>query len=423
MTSSVRDKTAILAHERRRHTDSPSLWIFAAITSVSLHLLLFFWFMRSSNGFKPWFPQQGETVVPIELIEISPIETSAETVSPKSSISAQESPSTSAPEIAAPTTSSNEDTEAINSDASLLSESELKSESTTESKVKPSQLSKSEGEGKVETSQANTQNLLEKTVSTPAFQPKPTPTIAADDLPWNRREEVVLEKGQPLPTDLPSIPSELPKVSEIEQGKIARTAEEIEPTPSEKIADTAEEIEPTPSEKIADTAEEIEPTPSEKIADTAEEIEPTPSEKIADNPGKKGLRVTFTPFNKTEIAQLVEEGRLTPDGLPDVLAIHKGSNTKNLDSSYIFSDSQFEPVKLLASLVIDHNGNLEEAVVLEIEPVSLPSKKSLYEQIVNDIFKNDRFLPAQNKDGTKPELSNLFLQITIEPVSINAPTD
>ncbi|MDH6077695.1 hypothetical protein NWP16_07455 [Chrysosporum ovalisporum FSS-45] len=378
MTSSVRDKTAILAHERRRHTDSPSLWIFAAITSVSLHLLLFFWFMRSSNGFKPWFPQQGETVVPIELIEISPIETSAETVSPKSSISAQESPSTSAPEIAAPTTSSNEDTEAINSDASLLSESELKSESTTESKVKPSQLSKSEGEGKVETSQANTQNLLEKTVSTPAFQPKPTPTIAADDLPWNRREEVVLEQGQPLPTDLPSIPSELPKVSEIEQGK---------------------------------------------IADTAEEIEPTPSEKIADNPGKKGLRVTFTPFNKTEIAQLVEEGRLTPDGLPDVLAIHKGSNTKNLDSSYIFSDSQFEPVKLLASLVIDHNGNLEEAVVLEIEPVSLPSKKSLYEQIVNDIFKNDRFLPAQNKDGTKPELSNLFLQITIEPVSINAPTD
>ncbi|MBI1240102.1 MAG: hypothetical protein GC195_00475 [Nostoc sp. RI_552] len=349
--------------------------------------------MRSSNGFKPWFPQQGETVVPIELIEISPIETSAETVSPKSSISAQESPSTSAPEIAAPTTSSNEDTEAINSDASLLSESELKSESTTESKVKPSQLSKSEGEGKVETSQANTQNLLEKTVSTPAFQPKPTPTIAADDLPWNRREEVVLEQGQPLPTDLPSIPSELPKVSEIEQGKIARTAEEIEPTPSEKIADTAEEI------------------------------EPTPSEKIADNPGKKGLRVTFTPFNKTEIAQLVEEGRLTPDGLPDVLAIHKGSNTKNLDSSYIFSDSQFEPVKLLASLVIDHNGNLEEAVVLEIEPVSLPSKKSLYEQIVNDIFKNDRFLPAQNKDGTKPELSNLFLQITIEPVSINAPTD
>jgi hypothetical protein len=393
MTSSVRDKTAILAHERRRHTDSPSLWIFAAITSVSLHLLLFFWFMRSSNGFKPWFPQQGETVVPIELIEISPIETSAETVSPKSSISAQESPSTSAPEIAAPTTSSNEDTEAINSDASLLSESELKSESTTESKVKPSQLSKSEGEGKVETSQANTQNLLEKTVSTPAFQPKPTPTIAADDLPWNRREEVVLEQAQPLPTDLPSIPSELPKVSEIEQGKIARTAEEIEPTPSEKIADTAEEI------------------------------EPTPSEKIADNPGKKGLRVTFTPFNKTEIAQLVEEGRLTPDGLPDVLAIHKGSNTKNLDSSYIFSDSQFEPVKLLASLVIDHNGNLEEAVVLEIEPVSLPSKKSLYEQIVNDIFKNDRFLPAQNKDGTKPELSNLFLQITIEPVSINAPTD
>ncbi|MDB9380125.1 hypothetical protein PN460_19865, partial [Nodularia sphaerocarpa CS-585A2] len=178
---------------------------------------------------------------------------------------------------------------------------------------------------------------------------------------------------------------------------------------------------PTPTEETSSTAdEETLPTPTEETPRTAdEEILPTPTAETPSTPAQEGATVTFTQVNKPEIEQLIQQGRLRPDGLPDVLAIHQGSNTKNLDSSYIPGDFVLEPAQLLVSLIIDHNGNFQQAKVLEIEPVTLQSKKSWYEQVVNELFINDRFLPAQNNDGTKPELSNLFIQITIQPVSSN----
>ena len=343
MRSSIRDKRSIPTYEERRNTDSLSLWITAAITSVSLHLPIF-WYMRSSNDLKPWFPEQSQTAVPIELIEISPLEKSRDTSNSQ----------TLSPETTAPNTPSNDDTEAINSQPSRVSE----------------------GETKLENSQLPTQVSPEKTFS--------TPTIPKDDLPWNRREEVILGQGEPLPKDIPLVPLETPKVGE--------------------VADTGgDEPVPTPTGEVADTG--------------ADEPVPTPTGEVADTGGDEGVRMTFTPVNQMEINHLIQKGILTPDGLPDVLATHTGGNTKNLSSSYIFDDSQVEPVELLASLVIDNNGNFQQTEILQIEPVSLRSKKSLYEQVINDTFKNDRFLPAENKDGTKPELSNLFLRITIEPSS------
>ncbi|WP_414549934.1 hypothetical protein [Anabaena sp. CCY 0017] len=424
MTSSVTDKTPIPANERRRHTDPPSLWIAIAISSVSLHLLVF-WFMRSSNVFKPWFPEQNQTIVPIEFIEISPTAESpdksnleAEIVSPKSSISAQESASAPLPETSvAPITPSYQDTETINSDASLFRESE----------------------STIEASPPETPVLPEETVSTPVPTPvpTPTPTIPVGDLPWNRRQEVVLGQGQALPSDIPSISSELPKLSEAEQAETARILEEEAlPTPTGETANTPEEEAlPTPTGETANTPEEEAlptptgatantpeeealPTPTGETANTPEEEAlPTPTGATANTPTETGVRVTFTPVNKTEVDQLILEGRIRPDGLPDVLAVHKGNNTKNLELSYIPGDSAIEPVQLLASLVIDQNGNFQQAQVLEIEPARLQDKRSLYEQVVNNFFINDRFLPAQNNDGTRPELSNLFIRITIQPVN------
>ncbi|MEA5513906.1 hypothetical protein VB654_07630, partial [Nodularia sp. UHCC 0506] len=150
-----------------------------------------------------------------------------------------------------------------------------------------------------------------------------------------------------------------------------------------------------------------------------EEALPTPTGETANTPVNTGVTVTFTPLDKTEVGQFIQEGRLSPDGLPDVLAehIHKGSNTKNIDLSYISGDSVLEPAQLLVSLVIDNKGNFQQALVLEIDPARLQNQKSLYERVANDIFINDRFLPGENNDGTKPELSNLFIRITIQPVN------
>ncbi|MEH2228396.1 MAG: hypothetical protein V7K71_01940, partial [Nostoc sp.] len=68
MTPSVADKTPIPAKVWRRHTDPPGLWIFVVVSSVSLHLLVF-WLMRSSQFSRLW-QQPNQATIPIEVVEI-----------------------------------------------------------------------------------------------------------------------------------------------------------------------------------------------------------------------------------------------------------------------------------------------------------------------------------------------------------------
>ena len=371
MTSSVTEKKLIPANERRRHTETPSLWVAIVISSLSLHLLVF-WLMRSSYVFKPWFPQNSENFVPIEFIELPPPEeladkspVPAETVTPKSATVPQQSPPDTTPENLIPaSTPTNQDTETVNSDASAVNEN------TTATSPPPV---------------SDTQVFAE----TPT--PTPTPTIPLGDLPWNQRQEVVLGEGRLLPTDIPSVPSELPQVSPSDEGKLASIRDEY--------ADV------TPTEETAQT-------PNEEIA-------PIPTEETSSDLPELGVQVTFTAIARTELDLLIQQGTIIPDGLPDVLAVHKGSNSKSFELAYLPGNVVIEPAQFLASLIIDHHGNFEQSVILEIEPNRLSSKSSVYERIINDFFMSDRFLPAHNHDGTKPELSNLFIRMTVQPVSSN----
>ncbi|MEH1959210.1 MAG: hypothetical protein V7L05_04835 [Nostoc sp.] len=117
------------------------------------------------------------------------------------------------------------------------------------------------------------------------------------------------------------------------------------------------------------------------------------------------------------MSNLIQAGRLRQDALPDVIALYKGSDTKQLDSSFLVHNSGLEPAQLLASLIIDHNGNFQQAVVLEIEPARLQSQKSTYEQVLSEVFKTENFIAAHNNDGTKPGLSNLYVRIKIQPTN------
>lgn len=105
MTISVADKTPIPEKVWRRHTDPPGLWIAVGISSVALHLLVF-WLMRS-YAFNLLFPQQSQVVVPIELIEISPKVRSqskpvAKPVAPNPPPKTQNSQATKLPQQVAP---------------------------------------------------------------------------------------------------------------------------------------------------------------------------------------------------------------------------------------------------------------------------------------------------------------------------------
>ena len=385
MIPSVADKTPIPAKVWRRHTDPPGLWISVVIGSVSLHLLAF-WLMRSSNAFSLWFPQQSQSVVPIELIDIAPktksitkSKSTAKTVSPKPLSSTQKSVPARSLQTAR-TTPRNQDFGAINSAENLQQKSRTY---TSQSNSRPFR-------------QQRVLTATPKPTSTPTPIATPKPTVPVGSLPWNRRQEIKLGKGTPLSTGIPSNPP----VSEAEN----RETPPRTPTQENPPTRTRE----TPSTPIRETP-----------ATPTRETPATPTRETPATPTGGASVAIVAPLLRDKVSNLIQSGRLRQDALPDVIALYRGSNTKQLDSSFLPGDSEVKPAQILASLVIDNKGNFQQALVIEIEPATSQSEKSTYERILNEVFKTENFLAAHNNDGTKPDLSNLYVWIKIQPANSN----
>ncbi|WP_267921638.1 hypothetical protein [Nostoc favosum] len=418
MTPSVADKTPIPSKVWRRHTDPPALWISVVIGSVSLHLLAF-WLMRSSNAFSLWFPQQSQSAVPIELIDIAPkSKSTAKTVSPKPLSSTQKSVPARSPQTAR-TTPRNQDFGAINSADNLQQKRQTYA------------------------SQPNSQPFRQQRVATATPTPKstltptPTPIVPVSNLPWNRRQEIKLGKGTLLPTGVPSNslgseaenkktpPTSAQKTPVTPTRETLRTppAQETPATPTRETLRTppAQETPATPTRETPRTpTQETPATPTKETPRTPTQESPaTPTKETPRTPTQGASVAIVAPLLRDEVSSLIQSGRLRQDALPDVIALYRGSNTKQLDSSFLVQNSGLEPAQLLASLIIDNNGNFQQAVVLEIEPATLQSEKSTYQQVLSEVFKTENFIAAHNNDGTKPELSNLYVRINIQPANSN----
>ncbi|MEH2145686.1 hypothetical protein [Nostoc sp.] len=405
MIPSVADKTPIPAKVWRRHTDPPGLWISVVIGSVSLHLLAF-WLMRSSNAFSLWFPQQSQSVVPIELIDIAPktksiikSKSTAKTVSPKPLSSTQKSVPARSLQTAR-TTPRNQDFGAIDSAENLHQKS------------------------RTYASQSNSRPFRQQRVLTAT----PKPTVPVGSLPWNRRQEIKLGKGTPLSTGIPSNPS----VSEAEKRETPpRTpTQETPPTRTRETPTTPTRETPststreTPSTRTRETpatpTRETPATPTRETLSTRTRETPATATRETPSTPTGGASVAIVaPLLRDKVSNLIQSGRLRQDALPDVIALYRGSNTKQLDSSFLPGDSKVKPAQILASLVIDNKGNFQQALVIEIEPATSQSEKSTYERILNEVFKTENFLAAHNNDGTKPDLSNLYVWIKIQPANSN----
>ncbi|MCC5611561.1 hypothetical protein LC612_33680 [Nostoc sp. CHAB 5834] len=369
MTPSIADKTPIPTKVWRQHTDPPALWISVIIGSVSLHLLAF-WLIRSSNAFSLWFPQQSQSAVPIELIDIAPkTQSTAKKVSPKPASATQKSVLARSPQTSR-TTPRNQDLGAINSADNLQQKSRTYA-SQPNSQFKQQRIPVS--------------TVTPKAAATPKPTVTPTPTVPVGDLPWNRRQEIKLGRGMALPPGIPSTP----------------------PTPTRETPPTS--TRETPSTPTRETP----PTPTR-------ETPPIPTRETPSTPTGGASVAIVAPLLRDEMINLIQRRGFRQDILPEVIASYTGSNAKQLDSSsFLSGDSEIKPAQILASFIIDRNGNFQQAVVLEIEPATLKSEKSTYERVLNDVFKTENFIAAHNKDGTKPDLSNLFVRIKIQLANSN----
>ncbi|MBD2493352.1 hypothetical protein [Nostoc sp. FACHB-280] len=373
MKTPVADKTPVPPKIWRRHSDPPSLWIFVALSSVSLHLLVF-WLMRSSNALGMWFPPQSQAIVPIEVVEISP---TAKSTLPKTTVSPK--PNNSSPKSVARTETAKTTPKNQDANTSILKQREaVVSPKNTKPSVKKS-VSQPKPTPKTTPQPSFTPDL---TKSKP--QPRSTATVPVGNLPWNRRQQIVLGKGKPLPS---SLPTDQPTNSTTGTRK----------NPSTPIGNPS----PNSTGTTSDTPTQNNPQTSPSPASTNSQTSP-----------QTGLTAAIVPLADQEMRQLSKD-------LPDVLAQYQGSRIKTLAVNSLNGELGIAPAQLLASLVIDQNGNFQEARVLEIQPSTLEGEKNLYQQAINELFSNEKFTPAYNQDGSKPDLSNLFVRIKIQSVNSN----
>ncbi|MBO1043730.1 MAG: hypothetical protein AN481_14575 [Aphanizomenon flos-aquae LD13] len=368
----------IISHNSRRHIDPPGLWIMVSIGSLSLHLLVF-WLVGSSNNFKPWFPPSNQSSVPIDLIEIpsqpkSKIKPQPTTTKIKTQSYFSPSPKS------LPVKLENQDDDQITSDTNLPQQDKVQKPQVQKPQVQKPQVQKPQVQKpqvqkpQVQKPQVQKPQVQKPQVQKPQVQKSPvrqqfyptkpiaevTPIIPESELPWNSRQEIKLGEEKPLPQDIPT----------------------DFPTPTAK--------------------------PS-----TNPNLEPSPTVT------GEGAIATINPINREQVSELIQQRTLSPDGLPDVLAEYKGSPEKELEISVLPTDKNLKPANILASLIIDDNGKFQQAKIINIEPIVLPSQKNIYEQALNQIFAEESFLAAYNQDGSKPQLSNLYILLQIK--TINSP--
>nr|WP_254446646.1 hypothetical protein [Dolichospermum sp. UHCC 0259] len=390
LTNNHLNDSSITSQPFRRHNDSPWLWTVVCIGSISLHLLVF-WLMRSSNEFQAWFPQSDQSSIPIDFMEIASEPKS--TIKPQSTTPKIQPQSSFSPSPkSSPIIPSNQNDGEIISKINLPQQDKTQQPEVEKTEVRKPEVRKSEPEKpevrkpevkksepekpepekpevrksepekpepeKPEPEKPRVRQQFYPTNPIPEATPETTPIIPDSELPWNRRQEVKLGEGTLLPQDIPT----------------------DSPTP------TAE-----PSAN---------PNP-----------EPSPSSN------RGGAIATVSPILKAEVNELIQQKQLIADALPDVLAEYKGSTEKELEVSILPSDEDIKPANILASLVIDKNGQFQQAIVITIEPDALRSQVDTYEQALNQIFAQETFLGAYNQDGSKPDLSNLYIRLKIKPIN------
>ncbi|MDB9521473.1 hypothetical protein PN480_05835 [Dolichospermum circinale CS-1225] len=363
MIPTVIDNYSNKSENFRRHTDPAWLWIVVSIASVSIHLLVF-WLIRSTDEFPAWFPQSHQSSVPIDFLEISSEQKSI--IKPKSTTPKvkQQSSFSLSPKSSA-ITDSNQDHSEINPSDNLPQQHKnqkpevLKPEVLKPEVLKPEVIKPEVIKPEVIKPEAIKPLIRQQSYPSNAT-PETTPIIPERELPWHRRQEVILGKETVLPSDIPA----------------------SSPTPA------------------------VEPPLNSNS-------EPSPTV----NQG--GAIATITPILREEINELIQKGQIRADGLPDVIAEYKGSTDKEIELISLPGDEIIQSANILTSLIIDSNGYFKQAEIITIEPEVLSGERSIYEQAINQIFAQERFIAGYNQDGSKPDLSNLYirLQLKIEPIN------
>ena len=409
MTKSVTDQKPTPSPIYRRHSDPPGLWFAVFTGSVAIHLLAFWLLHLYSYQLSLRRQQNSSSAIPIEIIEISPTESS------KAQSQAKVKP-------VSPQSSSNTQKSALvtDEDAITLIDQKTAIASNPNSSLRQ-QPSPKPTVAQQQTATAKPQPTTQPE-STPTFTPTPTP-----ELPANQQPTTIPPFASPPNQQPNTIPPTPPP-----DNTDTSTSELQNPIPDEQNQASLPDTNPTtpPKESFPSTNEQLPEQPDANISLGKSTPLPTIDPSVqppAQLPPEEtqtsgGLVATWDTFSRDEMIDLIQKGVVIQDIPPDIVAQPLGDNTKQLPISFISSEPDLDNVDLVASLAIDEKGKLiardangnPGVEIIDMTPEELATKKTKYQQLLIDVFQNVSFSPGRNQDVSQPLQSNLFVRVKIE---------
>ncbi|MDJ0796828.1 MAG: hypothetical protein QNJ51_08305 [Calothrix sp. MO_167.B12] len=475
MTQAISNKTQVSNQPWRRHTDPPGLWFLVVTVSVILHLLAI-WLIRFS-GWNLFGQQNSVTVVPIDFVEVAPAKKATKLGVGDRKSTAKRTPVNSTKPVTPNNPSRKIPQKNVAGDGIALTDNRKKKvtpkkrspnaskpvtkKTAPQNNIVKKQVTQSNKTQKATRQQTNPTNPNTGTKNQPQTptnsntrtknQPPQTPTTPntgtknqPPQTPTNSNTGI---KNQPpqTPTNpntgtknqpqTPTTPNTRTKNQPPQTPTNSNTGTKNQPqTPTTPNTGTKNQPPQTPTNSNTGTKNRPPQTPTnpntgtkngdiDKPWDRArEEIKLGTGLKLDSNvPSNQpssssdrnqggGIIVRIDPLSRKDVLAL----KLRSNAPPDKMAEYLGSKQDSVAINILTQHPELKAANLLASLVIDKNGKFEEAFVLRITPQELAANKTQYQKFLNTHFRDRKFKPAANNNGTKPEVSNLILKIVIE---------
>ncbi len=383
MTKSVADKTPISA-TLRGHTDPPGMWVSILLCSAMLHASAFLilrclWQPSAmvSLDFDSFKPKRLSNSIPIEFVQLPKRQARTQprviAQQPKAPRQLQSKPTVVKPQVTTP-------------QPPPVVQPQL---------VKPVIL---------ETQQRDTiafanPSITKKTLTpTPKIQPSIKPKIE--------------QKTSPKPQPIKNI---------VEQQRIRiaqqQRQQELEEQQRTRIAQQQRQQELEEQQRNASRGEKLPPPPNVNKTSPGGGTKINPGEKISLGEGKTIPGVGEFLTATSDVPGKEEQDRALKRDLPQTYARLIGNKKKSLRS--LDGELITQPIKCPVWLFIDRNGNIsgspsDKGIQVIRQGITEP-QRVLCQKYAEEYFKDAKFEPAVDKDGKKPDISQLLVYITIQP--------
>ncbi|MDF5724190.1 MAG: hypothetical protein PUP91_27740 [Rhizonema sp. PD37] len=430
MTQLVFDKSSIPDKTWRRHTDSPGLWIAIIISSVALHLLLFWWMYAKVFS---RVQQKSSSVTAIELVDISSkshsktrLQSKVKRVSPHLQSTTRRSVSASLPKHVTqpkqvapenlttepPLESEDQSTIAFAKNKTAIasqhrttvpvSKKTVKKTAITaiKDKLNPETIYKSEPKPPktTDTPKRVTAKIFTKTPLHQNFEPTPLPKT-----PIHKHGEAKLSSKTPIHQTFEPTPSSQTSVNKQTVPSPQTPLGQQDPLLSSQTPDTTASTNTASTTPSPETSEQ---PPSNSITGSTIRLPGQPQEHVkvgeATSLDKKGGGLVVATWEVEPSKVDIQDSPAKPIG---------NLREKLLDFPGLSTQGNFQPTDFKVSLVIDDTGKIQ---LIIIDPHIPEQKSSKYHQYVQQLFQDEKFIPATNADGKKPPRSNLLLHIKIQ---------